>query len=116
MWFDILKVQESITDLGLDFESPDEKLEPKDNEDKCCEKYRPEIVEIIGGLIIAKDVAKMDCADLYGWTEDFVFNRPVNTMTIDYHNRVELMGVLHEWEKCDPNVNKRWGNPDWFDE
>ena len=31
MWFNILKVQESISDIGLDFESPDEKLQPKDN-------------------------------------------------------------------------------------
>jgi hypothetical protein len=39
MWFNILKVQESITDLGLDFESPDEKLEPKDK-DSCCEEAK----------------------------------------------------------------------------
>jgi hypothetical protein len=32
-WFNVLKTQETITDLGLDFESPDEKLEPKDKRD-----------------------------------------------------------------------------------
>jgi hypothetical protein len=46
MWWDIIKESRQITDLGIDFESPDEKLEPKDkpeNPDKCCEEFRPKL-------------------------------------------------------------------------
>jgi hypothetical protein len=54
MWFNILKVQESISDIGLDFESPDEKLEPKDKD--CCE--------------IAKNTYKEAYMKITTWTED----------------------------------------------
>ena len=35
MWFNILKIQETITDLGIDFDLP-EKVESKRD---CCEKF-----------------------------------------------------------------------------
>ena len=41
MWFNILKIQETITDLGIDFDLP-EKVESKDKKDKCCEEAKAE--------------------------------------------------------------------------
>ena len=41
MWFNILKIQETITDIGIDFDLP-EKVESKDKKDKCCEEAKAE--------------------------------------------------------------------------
>ena len=36
MWFNVLKTQQTITDIGIDFELP-EKVEPKKDDKDCCE-------------------------------------------------------------------------------
>ena len=69
-WEDILKVQETLTDVGFDYDLPEE-VEPKDN--KCCEKMRPALLGFASAFL-KKYVREMwkeaDCETLRKYAEE----------------------------------------------
>ena len=45
MWFNVLKTQQTITDIGIDFELP-EKVEPKKDNKDCCEIAKEKYISV----------------------------------------------------------------------
>jgi hypothetical protein len=85
-WWNVIKVagQESITDIPLDFESPDEKLQPKDRD--CCEEAKEALRKLPYPLTWAKfnsldSILERHCEELFLWltytVEDELDNREV---------------------------------------
>lgn len=108
-WFGVLKIQETITDIGIDFDLP-EKVESKDKKDKfpCCEEARKRTLQIIN--FREKDfVKKANCEDLY-WKINYLARIPWSrSRRIE---RDEFKEIEDDWGECaissTPSEQKGW--------
>ena len=122
-WFDIIKTQRTVTDIGFDFDLPEEE-EPEKDEDKfpCCEEARKKTLQMINSSLTKKTVAfvkEANCEDLYwrikawgkGMRPDSINNK-FNEIISEWGNCVALLPAPHiEQDGWHTDYNElRWNN------
>jgi hypothetical protein len=98
-WFDIIKTQRTVTDIGFDFDLPEEE-EPEKDEDKfpCCEEARKKTLQMINSSLTKRTVAfvkEANCEDLY-WKIKALGR---NTMRPDSINN-NFNEIISKWGNC----------------
>ena len=111
-WFDIIKTQRTVTDVGFDFDLPEEE-EPEKDEDKfpCCEEARKKILQIIN-FREADFVKEAHCEDLY-WLTRFLSS---NKTEIGF----KFAQIKSEWGNCvallpQPHIEEKGWSTDYRD-
>ena len=98
-WQNILKAQETITDVGFDYDLPEE---VKPEEDKCCEEAKEAFIAAFG-------LPKNLYAPFWGFStyvrEESCKRFKHELMLIQGHkrdpNRPKVIKILNDWEVCD---------------
>ena len=130
MWFNILKTQETITDIGIDFDLP-EKVESKDKKDKCCEEARNmwigEVRKDIGqdegydippgGYLDGENLQNtsiihkyetMSCEELRGVFEDISGRKPGYMYMVHYTERKKHFGYPTYLHNLGAHLLREW--------
>jgi hypothetical protein len=112
-WFNILKESRQITDIGFDFDLPEEE-ESEIDEDKCCEHakgwfeiWRKEYKIPLNKIVPSKGMSlnDMDCDELREWigvwSINFWFPSTGDGTNKGTFARYWLNDILREWKYCE---------------
>ena len=108
-WMDILKTQETILDVGFDFDLPEE--EPSEEDRDCCQEAKEEYIAAFAGTVFDDDTGKWIKPSSTYWDKDYgseirdIFRK--ETERFIKHIREEDCDRL----KYEMNLNLKWPRP-----
>ena len=118
-WMDILKTQETILDVGFDFDLPEE--EPPEEDRNCCEEARQKFIDMYDDIpkTTERRIKNWPCerlkSYLIGWAsyKSVTLSEHLENYSIEDHQKAtegyqrakdrinNQQKILDEWEECE---------------
>jgi hypothetical protein len=111
-WMDILKTQETISDMGFDFDLPEEESPEEDR--NCCEEARQKFIDMFDDIhpTTKSNIKNWTCERLKSYLINFSSRKPrplsehLKTNSIEDRQRAldwinNQQKILDEWEECE---------------